>query len=99
MCELITKIAVYLDNVPVWIVNASNILQTFCFMTCMKYVFEFSPPETNVPYGRIDCSTPADRRKCFRDARPWCIIGRDDPVLGHCGVQEAMCRFESQYFN
>ncbi|XP_025098936.1 uncharacterized protein LOC112566790 isoform X2 [Pomacea canaliculata] len=43
-----------------------------------------------LPYP-ISCDGPPDERACFRDLRPWCVVGRLEPVRGHCAIQEAIC--------
>ena len=45
--------------------------------------------EWSLPYG-INCSEPKPR-PCFMDLRPWCLVGEESPVEGHCQLQEALC--------
>ncbi|XP_025098935.1 uncharacterized protein LOC112566790 isoform X1 [Pomacea canaliculata] len=36
----------------------------------------------------VNCEEPRD---CTEDQIPYCIIGRDEPVYGHCEIQDAIC--------
>ncbi|XP_025098942.1 uncharacterized protein LOC112566793 isoform X2 [Pomacea canaliculata] len=43
-----------------------------------------------LPYP-IRCDRPPDERACVRDCRPWCVVGRSEPLRGHCAIQRAIC--------